>query len=103
MKSDTITRLKRLEDAVKRGNGVIIVDRVDNGYKLPDGEVVADLDALRGRYGVILVDDVKYHLDHLEEWTDFERCRRPPIESAELHKQRKRKRVKNYELRKILH
>ena len=57
MKSDTITRLKRLEDAVKRGNGVIIVDRVDNGYKLPGGEVVADLDALRGRYGVILVDD----------------------------------------------
>ena len=44
MKSDTITRLKRLEDAVKRGNGVIIVDRVDNGYKLPDGEVVADLE-----------------------------------------------------------
>ena len=73
MKSDTITRLKRLEDAVKRGNGVIIVDRVDNGYKLPGGEVVADLDALRGRYGVILVDAVKYHLDHLEEWTDFER------------------------------
>lgn len=73
MKNDTITRLKRLEDAIKQGNGVIIVDRVDNGYKLPGGEVVADLDALRGRYGVILVDDVKYHLDHPEEWTDFER------------------------------
>ena len=73
MKSDTITRLKRLEEALKQGDGVIIVDRVDNGYKLPDGEVLADLDALRGRYGVILVDDVKYHLDHPEEWTDFER------------------------------
>lgn len=73
MKSDTLTRLKRLEDAIKAGSGVLIVDRVDNGYKLPDGAFIADLDALRGRYGVILVDDVKYHLDHPEEWTDFER------------------------------
>ncbi len=73
MKSDTLARLKHLETTLKAGGGVIIVDRVDNGYKLPGGEVVADLDTLRGQYAVIIVDDIKYHLDHPEEWTDFER------------------------------
>lgn len=73
MKRNFEERLKALEDTLKNGSGVIVVDRVDAGYKLPSGAVIPDLDTLRGRYGIILVDDVKYHLDHPEEWTDFER------------------------------
>lgn len=40
MKSDTLTRLKRLEDAIKAGSGVLIVDAVPGGYRLPNGETV---------------------------------------------------------------
>lgn len=58
MKSDTLTRLKRLEDAIKAGSGVLIVDAVHGGYRLPNGETVKYLDALRNQYSVIVIDDL---------------------------------------------
>ena len=58
MKSDTLTRLKRLEDAIKAGSGVLIVDAVPGGYRLPNGETVNYLDALRNQYSVIIIDDL---------------------------------------------
>lgn len=58
MKSDTLTRLKRLEDAIKAGSGVLIVDAVPGGYCLPNGETVKYLDALRNQYSVIIIDDL---------------------------------------------
>lgn len=58
MKSDTLTRLKRLEYAIKAGSGVLIVDAVPGGYRLPNGETVKYLDALRNQYSVIIIDDL---------------------------------------------
>ena len=58
MKSDTLTRLKRLEDAIKAGSGVLIVDAVPGGYRLSNGETVKYLDALRNQYSVIVIDDL---------------------------------------------
>lgn len=58
VKSDTLTRLKRLEDAIKAGSGVLIVDAVPGGYRLPNGETVKYLDALRNQYSVIIIDDL---------------------------------------------
>lgn len=58
MKSDTITRLKRLEDAIKSGSGVLIVDAVPGGYRLPSGKTIKYLDPLRNQYGVIIIDDL---------------------------------------------
>ena len=58
MKSDTLTRLKRLEDAIKAGSGVLIVDAVPGGYRLPNWETVKYLDALRNQYSVIIIDDL---------------------------------------------
>ncbi len=65
-------RLDALEQALKRKDGVLMVEQVEGGYELPNGEIVKDLAPLHKRYAVILVDDVKYHLDHPEEWTDFD-------------------------------
>lgn len=66
-------RLDALERALKSKDGVLVVEQVEGGYELPSGEIVKDLAPLHKRYAVIIVDDVKYHLDHPEEWTDFER------------------------------
>ena len=66
-------RLDTMEKILKRNDGVLIVEQVEGGYKLPSGEIVKDLAPLHKRYAVIIVDDVKYRLDHPEEWTDFER------------------------------
>ena len=66
-------RLDALERALKSKDGVLVVEQVEDGYELPSGEIVEDLAPLHKRYAVIIVDDVKYHLDHPEEWTDFER------------------------------
>lgn len=58
MKNDTLTRLKRLEDAIKSGSGVLIVDAVPGGYRLPSGETIKYLDTLRNQYSVIIIDDL---------------------------------------------
>lgn len=66
-------RLDALEQSLKRKDGVLMVEQVEGGYKLPSGEIVKDLAPLHKRYAVIIVDDVEYRLAHPEEWTDFER------------------------------
>lgn len=66
-------RLDALERALKSKDGVLAVEQVEGGYKLPSGEIVNDLAPLHKRYAVIIVDDVEYRLNHPEEWTDFER------------------------------
>ena len=58
MKSDTLTRLKRLEDAIKAGSGVLIVDAVPGGYRLPNGDTVKTVEALKNKYSVIIIDDL---------------------------------------------
>lgn len=58
MKGDIATRLKRLEEALKQGDGVIIVEAVPGGYRLPNGDTVKYLDALRNQYSVIIIDDL---------------------------------------------
>lgn len=58
MKSNIVARLKRLEDALKKGDGVIIVDAIPGGYKLPSGETLKSLEALQGKYSVIIIDDL---------------------------------------------
>ena len=52
MKGDVLTRLKRLEDALKQGDGVIIVEAV------PGGDTVKTVEALKSKYGVIIIDDL---------------------------------------------
>lgn len=66
-------RLDALERALKSKDGVLVVEQVEGGYELPGGEIVNDLAPLHKRYAVIIVDDAEYHLNHPEEWTDFER------------------------------
>ena len=66
-------RLDALEQSLKRKDGVLMVEQVEGGYKLPSGEIVKDLAPLHKRYAVIIVDDVEYRLAHPEECTDFER------------------------------
>lgn len=66
-------RLDTLERTLKRNDGVLIVEQVEGGYELPNGEIVKDIAPLHKRYAVIIVDDVEYRLNHPEEWTDFER------------------------------
>ena len=66
-------RLDALEQALKRNDGVLVVEQVEGGYKLPRGEIVKDLAPLHKRYSVIIVDDVEYCIAHPEEMTDFER------------------------------
>lgn len=51
-------RLKALEDVLKKGDGVIIVDTIPGGYRLPSGETVKNLEALQGKYSVIIIDDL---------------------------------------------
>lgn len=58
MKNDTLTRLKRLEDAIKAGSGVLIVDVVRGGYRLPNGDTVKTIEALKDKYRVIIIDDL---------------------------------------------
>ena len=55
---NTLERLKRLENTLKSGDGVIVVDQVEGGYKLPNGEIVKKIEALRGQYSVIVIDDL---------------------------------------------
>lgn len=58
MKGDVLTRLKRLEDALKHGDGVIIVEAVPGGYRLPNGDTVKTVEALKNKYSVIIMDDL---------------------------------------------
>lgn len=58
MKRNFEERLKALEDALKKSNGVTIVDVVPGGYRLPNGETVKNLEALKGKYSVIIIDDL---------------------------------------------
>lgn len=51
-------RLKRLEDALKQGDGVIIVESIPGGYRLPNGDTVKTVEALKSKYGVIIIDDL---------------------------------------------
>ena len=65
--------LKPFYGALKSKDGVLVVEQVEGGYELPNGEIVNDLAPLHKRYAVIIVDDVEYRLAHPEEWTEFER------------------------------
>lgn len=58
MKGDVLTRLKRLEDALKQGDGVIIVEAVPGGYRLPNGDTVKTVEALKNKYSAIIIDDL---------------------------------------------
>ena len=58
MKGDIATRLKRLEEALKQGDGVIIVEAVPGGYRLPNGDTVKTVEALKDKYSVIIIDDL---------------------------------------------
>ena len=58
MKGDIAMRLKRLEDALKQGDGVIIVESIPGGYRLPNGDTVKTVEALKSKYGVIIIDDL---------------------------------------------
>ena len=58
MKGDVLTRLKRLEEALKQGDGVIIVEAVPSGYRLPNGDTVKTVEALKNKYSVIIIDDL---------------------------------------------
>lgn len=58
MKGDIATRLKRLEEALKQGDGVIIVEAVPGGYRLPNGDAVKTVEALKSKYSVIIMDDL---------------------------------------------
>lgn len=73
MKTINYARLKTLEASQRFNNGAVIVEQVEGGYKLPNGETVQSLDQLHKHYGVIIVDDVRYTMQHPEAWTDFER------------------------------
>lgn len=57
MKSDVLTRLKRLEDMLTKGDAVI-VDAVPGGFRMPNGETVKTIEALKDKYGVIIIDDL---------------------------------------------
>lgn len=74
MKSISYTRLKALEESQLFNNGAVIVEQVEGGYKLPGGETVSSLDQLHKRYDVVIVDDVRYTMQHPATWTDFERA-----------------------------
>lgn len=58
MKGDIATRLKRLEESLKQGDGVIIVEAVPGGYRLPNGDTVKTVEALKNKYSVIIIDDL---------------------------------------------
>ena len=58
MKGDVLTRLKRLEEALKQGDGVIIVEAVPGGYRLPKGDIGKTVEALKNKYGAIIIDDL---------------------------------------------
>ena len=58
MKGDIAMRLKRLEEALKQGDGVIIVEAIPGGYRLPNGDTVKTVEALKSKYGVIIIDDL---------------------------------------------
>lgn len=58
MKGDVLTRLKRLEDVLKQGDGVIIVESIPGGYRLPNGDTVKTVESLKIKYGVIIIDDL---------------------------------------------
>ena len=58
MKGDVLTRLKRLEDALKQGDGVIIVEAVPGGYRLPNGDNVKTVEAIKNKYSAIIIDDL---------------------------------------------
>ena len=58
MKGDVLTRLKRLEEALKQSDGVIIVESIPGGYRLPNGDAVKTVEALKSKYGVIIIDDL---------------------------------------------
>lgn len=59
MKGDVLTRLKRLEEALKQGDGVIIVEAVPGRYRLPNGDIVKTVEALKNKYGAIIIDDLQ--------------------------------------------
>lgn len=58
MKSNIQARLQQLEAKLRRGDGVILVDEVPGGYRLPDGNIVADLSNLHKQYNIIVIDDL---------------------------------------------
>lgn len=58
MKGDIATRLKRLEESLKQVDGVIIVEAVPGGYRLPNGDTVKTVEALKNKYSVIIIDDL---------------------------------------------
>lgn len=58
MKGDLQARLQRLEERLRRGDGVVVVNAHSGGYRLPNGRTVTDLGELRGKYDVIIIDDL---------------------------------------------
>lgn len=58
MKCDILTRLRALEAAVMQGNSVIILEVIPGGYRLPNGDTVKTVEALKNKYGAIIIDDL---------------------------------------------
>lgn len=58
MKCDILTRLRALEAAVMQGDSVIILEVISGGYRLPNGDTVKTVEALKNKYGAIIIDDL---------------------------------------------
>ena len=59
MKCDILTRLRALEAAVMQGDSVIILEVIPGGYRLPNGDTVKTVEALKNKYGAIIIDDLQ--------------------------------------------
>lgn len=58
MKKDFTARLKALEDSLTAQDPVAIVEPVPGGYRLPNGDTVKTVEALKSKYSVIIMDDL---------------------------------------------